>query len=209
MERTLLDNDVVVKLGQYDLLGELLVLTNGPEPIRILPTLRFRFRLDSPERAMKLIRDQAAVQRIREFVGMVSQLEDEPSPDHLAILADTPQIDPGEAVLFAAAAADQESLTFTGDKRAITALVTTARAQSVAECLRGRIKCLEQIAAEMLLCVDAGNVIAKIRGKDWDTTLRICCSSGSAKETISALNSYYTHLNNECQSLLAPFPQCG
>lgn len=209
MERRLLDNDVVLKLGQYDLLDELLALTKGPGPIRILPTLRYRFRLESPAKAIKIIRDSSAVVRIKAFVANVAELEDEPSADLVALLEDTPQLDPGEVVLFATAAGDSTSLTYTGDKRAITALVSTASGKGIADRLHGRIKCLEQLVAEMILGENAAIVIEKLRGKQWDTALRLCSSTGSIPETLSALGSYYADLNSACNSLLAPFPHSG
>lgn len=206
MERTLLDNDVVLKLGQYDLFGELLVVTGGPERIRILPTFRYRFRLATPEKAMKLVRDPAAMDRINAFVGQVRELEDEPPQELVALLQDIPMIDPGEVVLFAAAAADVKSVIASGDKRAICAV----KEVSTVDRLRGRIKCLEQLVAEMLRSsAEPMSIVEKIRGRDWNTALRVCCSSRSLPDALAGLRSYYTQLNADCGALLAPFPEAG
>jgi hypothetical protein len=206
MARLLLDNDVVAKLAQYDLFDEFLALPNNQCSVEVLPTLRYRFRLSEPQRAARILKGERVVSTIISFLGKVAEIPDVPSPELVRLLSERPEIDPGEIVLFSIAAVDASCLVCTGDKRAVAAIAQSAKDHEPLERLRGRIKCLEQIVAEMMFAPNARTTLLKIRSKEWDTALRLCCASGGPQDAVTALHSYYRYLNAECAGLLAPFP---
>lgn len=206
MTTHLLDNDVVLKFAQYDLFGELQELCGGLGHIYILPTLRFRFHLNDDGKGLLLLKSTDALERVRSFSSSVNQIE---NTDKALIeaLQNVPQVDAGEAVLFAAALQDDASLTFTGDKRAIESLFQSLEAQDIVPPLIGRVKCIEQIVAEMLIRFDSTGLIERIQGKTWDSGLRACFSSGIAQDIMEGLRSYYNDLNSRCGNVLAAFPE--
>lgn len=205
MTNHLLDNDVVVKFAQYNLFGELEQLCGGMDNMFILPTLRFRFHLRNEAKALGILKSATALSRIREFVGAVEEIgyADEAL---IEAIQDVPQVDAGEAVLFAAALADDLSLTLTGDKRAIESLFRSEIVREAVAPLVGRIKCVEQIVAELLIAFDESSLIDRIKGEMWDTSLRACFSSGDTASILEGLYSYYSDLNAKCANALAPFP---
>ena len=205
MTRYFLDNDVVLKSAQYGLLEELSHLCGGADRIFILPTLRFRFHLNNDDQALHLLGSQGALTRLREFVRSTNEITYADSTLVEAI-QDVPQVDAGEAVLFAAALADDSSFTFTGDKRAVESLFQSKSTQEIVKRLVGRIKCFEQVVAEMMLRFDVVSLIERIQGRPWDTSLRACYSSGNTETIREGLQSYHRDLNRKCGNALAPFP---
>lgn len=206
MTNYLLDNDVVLKFAQYDLFDQLQELCGGPSYVYVLPTMRFRFHLNDDDKGLRLLQTVDALERIRDFSQSVAEIENT-NEDMIAALQDVPQIDAGEAVLFAAALEDDASLTYTGDKRAIVSLFNSAEAQKIVKPLIGRIKCIEQVVAEMLIEFDSEVMVDKVRGQTWDTALRACFSSGIREKIMKGLRSYYDDLNSRCGNFLADFPE--
>lgn len=206
MEKVLIDNDAALKLSQYFLVDEFYQISGGTDHIFILPTLKFRFHLDDDKKALKYTRDETVLEVLRAFVSSVNEINIEPSDAILSEFSDIDGIDPGEAVLFALTASDDQSLTVTGDKRALIALSDMGAAKGISGRLAGRLKCLEQIVAEMLITCHQSEVIRKVSGKHWDTSLRACFSSNKIPSILEGLNNYYCDLNKKCGNLLALFP---
>ncbi len=209
MQKSLVDNDVALKLSQYFLIDEFFQVSGGPESVYILPTLKFRFHLGDDQKALKYTRGETELDTLRAFVSSVNEIDTEPSNALLSEFTDIDEIDSGEAVLFALTASDDNSLTVTGDKRALIALAGLGIAKGVSGRLSGRLKCLEQAVAEMLIACHQSEVIEKVAGKGWDRSLRACFSSREPQVILEGLNSYYRDLNRNCGYLLAPFPPSG
>jgi len=200
-----IDNDVVLKVCQYQL--ETLFCANcaSLESIRILPTLKFKFSLNNPSKAIKYAKSEDNLQRLNMFVDKIREADEALVSDHyLDLLQEIDQIDAGEAILFALAAQNNESITFTGDKRSIIALSKINDA-NLYDSIAGKVKCLEQSVAEMLVNSDTDEALQLIKGQPWDQTLRIC-SSGDINNMLDCLQSYYNSLATESNSILAPFP---
>ena len=104
------------------------------------------------------------------------------------------------------AAVWDHSMTITGDKRALTALALLSKEVGLVDKLSGRLKCLEQTIAEMMLAGYSGQVISKVHGQSWDTALRICFNSADSDNALECLSSYYKDINVTCLNMLAPFP---
>jgi hypothetical protein len=205
MAPLLLDSDIVVKLAQYGALDPFLELNAGSAPFVILPTLRYRFHLRDPKAALARIGDSAAVERLVRFVDEVTELEEGTDPALLVRLGAIQDVDPGEAVLFGAAISHSTSILCTGDKRAVQAIAAAKGLDDVRLALAGRVKCLEQVIAE-LLSAGGDSVVGLVAGRAFDQTLRICFSGGTAEDAMLGLRSYYDDLARESRDLLAPFP---
>jgi len=121
----------------------------------------------------------------------------EASPDWLDKLVDIPDIDPGEAQIFAAAV-EPDAIVISGDKRAVRAL---SDVRDFVEALDGRVVVVEALLIS--LCVDLG--VEEMRRRlealaGLDTMVRVCFSPDNA-DPQSALLSYYQQLEAEVASL--------
>jgi hypothetical protein len=205
MPHLLLDNDVVLKLAQYDILNEFAGVFGEPTNSFILPTLRYRFSLNDDTKAMRIVRDGAALERLRAFVASASELVDEPDATLLSVLDDLPAVDVGEAILFAIASSDSHCLVFTGDKRSVVALAGSESTRGIVRSLAGRVHCLEQVVARILDSHQEA-LVQKIQGRVWDQSLQICFGCGTVQGALRGLGSYYRNLRETTGDLLAPFP---
>lgn len=139
------DNDVAVKMAQWGLLQRfhLHLTKQGGAELFILPTLRWKFKLAEPAKAAALLGSAEAAKQLTEFVGLCK-----PAKGHnqqvASALAGIPQIDAGEATLFAAAATYDGALVDTGDKKALRSLGRLGTGHVATNALLGRIACLEQ-----------------------------------------------------------------
>lgn len=206
MQSVLLDNDVVLKISRYALVDEFLDECVVPGSTYVLPTLKYVFRLNSDEQARQRLGGEEPLRMMHELLKVVDEINQKPDSDILAYFQDVDEIDAGEAILFAIAMAWDQSLTITGDKRALVALSSLSTQIGLVESLSGRLKCIEQTIAEMMLGSHADEVVRKIQGKNWDTALRICFNSGDHRSALDCLLSYYNDVNDKCSGMLAPFP---
>ncbi len=203
----LLDNDVVLKLARYDLFDHLIRIIGEIADIRILSTLRYKFRLRHPEKALAFCTTKEAYDRLCTFVDSVQAMEKPENDEIIARLGDVPSIDPGEALLFAYNLWKPESLTYIGDKRAITALGKGADISDVTALIQGRVKCFEQIMAEFLIQSGVEVIQAKVQSAPGcDTTMDICFRAQTIVDVLTGLISYYQHLSENCNGILMPFP---
>ena len=203
----LLDNDIVLKVSQYDVVQTFLSTCTIPGNTYVLPTLKYALRLKDADKALQRIGSREGIDAVNCLLKSVSELEYGPPSHILSIFQNEDEIDTGEAILFAAALSLDESLTITGDKKALTALAKLSIHLGVVENLKGRLKCLEQSIAEMLLSGHDAELTGKIPDHAWDRTMRICFHSLNVDSILECLKSYYGNLNRECNQMLAPFPE--
>lgn len=199
----LIDNDIAVKISQYDLVGEF--FHSRPSDNYVLPTLKFRFQLQDSEKAVKKLKTEYAFYNLMAFVASCQELSEEAPEGTYAQLLKNPSIDIGEALLFSIGANEPDSLTFTGDKRSIEAIHNDPSLAQIKTLLTGKIKCLEQVVAEIIIN-DQTVVFKKLYGHSWDTTIRIVSNSSDVDQCLDGLKNYYNHLNTSCGNILAPFP---
>lgn len=138
--KIIIDVDALVKLAHWDLLDCVTTVFQVEwEDIATLSSVRARAKkaVDKPDG--KLFHSSEAAQRV---VDVTVRMKPLPEPDAVTIemLQDNPQIDPGEAILFAAAVNTPSCLVITGDKRAIKAMGALKIAA-----LDQRVVCLEQV----------------------------------------------------------------
>jgi hypothetical protein len=113
-------------------------------------------------------------------------------------LAPVPNIDPGEAILFATAAAHRIPV-LSGDVRALRAL---KEVDGFAEALAGRIVSIEGIVLGLCRRIGAEVVRKRIEPvKETDTVLRICFS-GQETAPEDGLSSYLQEQRRELAPLV-------
>lgn len=141
----LMDNDAVLKLARYGLLGEaLLALKCTPTQVRVLPTAHYT--LLPAKQPLRHCKDSASAHRLGEFLGQAGKVDTSAAdPALIDALVAIPGIDPGEAMLFALAAAQADTIIVTGDKRAVQALCAAPEAAGAVGALSGRVICMETL----------------------------------------------------------------
>ena len=152
MLELIVDNDVVLKYAEYELLSHLghfgcpAECTND---MAVLAALRFVGEKRLGRKVSKGIVAPARMDDFHAFLGAVSLLE--PSRAELAMAAELEEwsllngesLDPGESQIFAAAAS-RTGKVLTGDKRAIASAEIASASVGWVSDLTNRIACLEQ-----------------------------------------------------------------
>ena len=136
------DVDLLVVLAQTDLITEALdVLGVQNQDIVVTNTLFLRARSSGGRGLSNLGLTAAAKQR---FVNLVTNSQTITESQNTSILAKLSDegVDEGEAILFATACNDDDSVVVTGDKRALNDL---AKIPDLSEQLEHRIVCLENL----------------------------------------------------------------
>jgi hypothetical protein len=183
----LLDNDVVHKLAQLDMLDEAISSLNiNYGDIFVLETLRYKFCHPSNSvrrRKQENKYGKEVIDRIELFISQTKIISEEVTdPDFIDAMNDGNALDIGEMQLLSALfSSENDDLLFTGDKRFLRAL---SERESLAEKLNSvsnRFVSFEQIV--MLLIERAGfdqvqsRVLIAHSNGGFDKTLR-CCFEG-------------------------------
>lgn len=208
-ERVLLDNDVVLKVACYALVGETLAaVTIDDIPPAMLGVGRFvvRGRLAKASNIADRARATAAFERMLAAMTLA-----EPDDAELASAADLEaeairrdlELDGGESQLLAILANRACRLLITGDKRAIAAMAIVAPAQA-----GSRVACLEQLISHLVAVQGARAVRPRVcaePGVDRAVTGCFACASpdppGDA-DVLAGLASYIRHLDRTAPGVL-------
>lgn len=198
--KLLWDTDVVEKLAEMDLLSQALDAAElGKDDSYILEETRVRFQLDHPTAGKKRHGDR--FERVKAFVGdsRVKQYtsDDFPSDKALEHLSrESPDIDPGEAILFLMGRRWPTSCVFTGDKRSLVALSKHA---NLAQLLKGRCMCFEQMLLRLINKVGIAKVAAAAAHSN-DALVKAIFKKGAAtteKHAVKRLTAAVDKLRNE------------
>jgi len=197
----LIGNDIFCKLGASHLfLDAVASLGAYYDQCRRTPALPYMLRRGS-------LRDHLGPDLARCLGPLANSIDPIPAPsaDWLGPLTTVPNIDPGEAMLFAAAAEDdqQQSLILTGDKRALVALKDMVPYRDQ---LNGRIVTLEAILIHLLDILCEARLRREIEPvRHLDGMLRICLDPDNA-DPFSCLRSYFLGTLNDAQPLVLWHP---
>jgi hypothetical protein len=202
---SLWDTDILLKLSALDLVQETLQLLQlSEQDVYLLPSathylrkadkrLIYRYGKEGVERAQKLAQQA-------KFVGF--HLE----KSELELLSSVPDIDTGEALLYASTYALQEFWLLTGDKRSLTALAASPNCQPIAARLSGKVICLEQIVIHSLSSYPFEILRSKIvPARECDTAVKVAFGSGNQADlshAIGALDAYISELRAKTGNLL-------
>ena len=179
--RLLVDSDVFCKLAASDLLSDTAALFRAaPRECGRLPALPYMLRRGGLVRTFGV----AACERMVPLAESMPRVH--ASSSWLEQLAPIPAIDPGEAILFAAAA-ELRLPVISGDLRALRALRSLDR---FPEALAGRIVVLEAVLLALCGHLGAPAVRARVESiPQADTVMRVCFSP-DVQEPEVGLRSY-------------------
>lgn len=204
MTSLLVDNDVVIKLARYDLLG--LLTAAGDVEVQVLGTARFVV-------ASRLRKDAAALDRFLRFLPTVVELEPtEQEAQGAARILDTAiasslPVDGGEGLLLVLMRRTAEATLLTGDKRAIAGAEALIPHHEEVATLAGRLRCLEQLMLAALQGLTAPLKSRVCAAAGVDRALAICFSCHSElddpSEQARCLESYIEHARRSAPLLLA------
>ncbi|MFZ4580682.1 MAG: hypothetical protein ACOYOB_20035 [Myxococcota bacterium] len=190
----LADNDVLLKLAQYDLLDDALsALRVRYGRVCVLPTARFVFRRHQPAVARRRLGDDVVARLERAFQHL-EVLDDAPGPALIERLVPHQDIDGGEAILLAWLVEHVQGQMITGDKRSLRAFAAAPDLGDLRDVCAGRLVCFEQFLIWMLSSTIGPVVLAKLRLKpDVDKAVRLAIGAAadpSPEETCVGLESY-------------------
>lgn len=192
--RLLVDSDAFCKLAASDLLSDTAALFNAElTECGRLPALHHMLRRGR----LRQTYGATACDRLIPLAESIPQVVAE-STSWLEQLTHIPNIDPGEAILFATAA-DLGIPVVTGDIRSLRALKSLDR---FPEALAGRIAVLEAVLLALCGHLGAAAVRAKVEPiRQIDTVMTICFSPG-VPEPESGLRSYFSDRRSELAPLV-------
>lgn len=192
--RLLIDTDAFCKLAVCDLLKDSVRLLGAKWPeCSCLPALPHMLRRGS-------LRNKYGGENCKLMLPLAESISSVPEPSGVWLekLVPVEAIDPGEALLFAAAS-EFEIMALTGDKRALKALKDISGFPAA---LEGRIIVLEAVL--IALCNHFGT--DKIRKhlqplKGTDQMVNICFSNPGS-DPLECLRSYFSDLSDEAAPLV-------
>jgi hypothetical protein len=197
----LLDSDAARKLCQYELIEELIVLlgcTIGD--MAVLPQLKFQLRLTNDAKALEKLGTANAVDLAKRLIASAQEVEVSATSANPLLELNRPDIDTGEATLFAALSERSDSSLVSGDKRAFVALSKVSGVPMI-DGLWARMLCLEEALLWLARDGDFPTVSERVRNRlDVDTSIGISFgrSAPAAQQTvIDALQSYIDHLRHQ------------
>lgn len=141
-----LDNDIIIKLSAYNLFWDAMKAWGIPDPsIQVLPTAS---RFISRDWSIKDQYDERTRTEACRIVDKCEKLVNPNAPEYLS-LQTIEGIDPGEALLISATAAEEAFYIVTADKRCLRALATSGMTATLGR-LEYRIICLEQLVVRLV-----------------------------------------------------------
>lgn len=193
----LLDSDAAKKICQYRLLHELAsALGCALSEFAVLPQLKFQLKLANADKAHEKLGSPEAVDMAEQLVAAASEvvvLVDTANP---LLQLNRPDIDSGEATLFAALYGDNDSNLVSGDKRAFVALSKVCGVP-VVDALWARLICLEEALLIILRHVDFQQVSEKVRSvPSVDTGISIAFGRTHANPIEGVLNGLNSYLQD-------------
>jgi len=121
----LADNDIILKLSQLDLIDGIdEMIGEAISQTYVTPTARYQLLPKKDDKALaKCGGNQATLDRLRKFMDDARVIPELRDTGLLEKMGRYPDINGGEAMLFLAAAENPGPLLFTGDRKALTALL--------------------------------------------------------------------------------------
>lgn len=208
--KVFVDNDVAVKLARWGMLDRFHahLTKQGKADVFVLTSLRYRFKLhlDDPAAAVQAVGSSVGAKQLLNFVNACPPVKGH-NQRVASALAGKPQIDAGEATLFAAAGNFDAALVDTGDKKALRALAAQSKTEPVLAALAGKLACLEQ-TVHYLCGRWTFDIVAAAIATDLaaDAAVHDCFSAGQAAAVCVALEHKIGELTADCGALLAVKP---
>ncbi|WP_043308328.1 hypothetical protein [Pseudomonas sp. ML96] len=204
------DNDVILKLAQYGVLERLPELfSNQDEPVQLIVLDSAKYKLLPKRNRLELCGTEGVALQVEHFLDVATKLSpDAVDLDTLEIFNAAPGIDVGEALLFAAAAGDDNGRVLTGDKRALSSLLLQDSVQ-LTTWLTNKLITLEALI-QGFAALDLPAIQHTVRanaGVDKALTNVFGVSAPASADSVRAgLNSYVEHLRKQLGGLINSGP---
>lgn len=202
------DCDVAVKLAKWGLLSRFsnLLTKQGRAELYTVSTLKYRFKLAQPDKALALLGSNQAVVQLVGFVNLARSAKGV-NQQVAKSLANVAGIDPGEAALFSAAAQFDGVLVDTGDKNALRALGALGPGDVAVQTLQGKLACLEQTLDYLIERWSFEVVSTAVAScTDADASSTACIHGRTGEAARLALSDKIEALFATCGPILAPKP---
>lgn len=156
--------------------------------------------LRKPSRSLKR-HPAEALSRALEACKVVSPLERAPDDATKAMLGEHPNVDDGEALIFAVVATHTHCLMASNDKTAMRAVATDPGLRKLRSKVAGRVICLEALV-RLLLQHDGPKAIAQAFGGHGASDRRLaailsCVAGGRPQDCLPAADSFLARLEEE------------
>lgn len=210
----LLDSDAARKLCQYLLLDEFAEsLDCSFRDFAVLPQLKFQLAIQHDQKALKKLGSREAVLLAQALICAAVEINLTPDAANNLLQMDRPDIDSGEAVLFAALSQGNDDKMVSGDKRAYIAL-SGIEGYPVVDALWPRLICLEEAVLLILRRYPFELISDRVRARsDVDISMRMAFGNSAANSqqaVTQALESYLGNLrrstNGKYRSFSDPHP---
>ncbi|WP_151703821.1 hypothetical protein [Nitrincola alkalilacustris] len=193
----LLDSDVAKKICQYQLLDELTgALKCGLDDLLVLPQLKFQLKLKDDKKALEKLGSPESVEQARLLVENALEVEIIAESANPILELNRPDIDTGEAILFAALYESSDDSLLSGDKRAFVAL-SKIEGMALVDSLWARMISMEEAMFIILKSSDFDLVSSKVRArKDVDMSLSIAFGRTSKNELNEVFDALFSFMNS-------------
>jgi hypothetical protein len=142
----LLDTDFVIIFSAFDLLREMTVSLGSSRPhCRVIKTESTRLVRNHRLRKFHL---ESTIERAIEFTREMSAPEFD--NDEFDILQSIPDVDPGEAILFAATKSANSYFLLTNDKKSLRAIASSQLSAAITARMSGRVVCVAQVVLDLI-----------------------------------------------------------
>lgn len=204
----LFDSDAAKKICQYHLLYELAEALNcSLSDFAVLPQLKFQLKLANDDKAFSKLGSVEAINCARQLVNAASEVEVVAEAANPLLELNRPDIDSGEAILFAALYDANDKGLISGDKRAFIAL-SKVDGLPLLDALWARFICFEEAVFLILRETDFQQVSEKIRSRPGvDTAISIAFGRVEANPremVIDAIKSYMCSLVKDTNGKYIP-----
>ena len=197
------DNDVVIKLAQYDLLDTLLDIAKekGISWV-VLDSLYYVIGVENPTQAAKLFPNGSIPRSIHKLLDASKYASLESLQANILFASlNEPFLDAGELILMICASEVEGSGIFTGDKRALNATHKLVGDNKIdlSDCVFISLECAIKI---LLIQGDANDVIQKIRNNSHvDKALTNCFRCPEEGQIVEGIESYIKDLEKACHNI--------
>ena len=206
--KVFVDNDIAVKLAQWGLLQRFSqhLIKQGSAELHGVHTLRYKFKLDQIDKAAALVGSMNAARDLVAFATLCKPVKSHDAAV-AAALTEVPNIDAGEAALFAAAAHFDAVLVDTGDKKALRALGGLGVGHVASAALVGKVACLEQTMHYLVGRWTFQSVHdAVVKVPDADRATHSCFKGNPESAALAALEAKVQELRPQCGGVLCDQP---
>lgn len=196
------DNDVIIKLAQYDLLDGLLNIAKGKGITWVvLDSLYYVIGIENPAQAAKYFANGDVPRSILKLLDESKYASLESLEANILFTTlNEPMLDAGELILMICASEADHSGVFSGDKRALRAVhkLVGDNKMNLSDCIFISLECAIKV---LLIQSDANDVIRKIRNNPHVDKALTNCFRCDEVQIVDGIDSYIRDLEKMCHNL--------